>query len=290
MNVLENDQLRIEINPQGAELTRIYDKTHGLERLWCADPDVWGRHAPVLFPTVGRLTNNQYTFQGKTYALPQHGFARDCTFAVKRETPETVSYLLSDSEATRAVYPFAFALQIDYTLTENQLRVALTVSNPDAGPLYFTIGAHPGFTCPLLPGESFRDYYVEFEVPETCARWNVTSDGLIGESEENYLLDTRVIPYTEDRFREDALVFKDLKSTRIAIKSEKNDHAVTMDFAGWPYFGIWSKAGGAPFICLEPWYGIADHVGHDGDLTEKEGIMPLEGGLNFCCEYGMTFT
>ena len=127
-------------------------------------------------------------------------------------------------------------------------------------------------------------------MPETCARWNVTKDGLIGDAEADYLLDTKLIPYTEDRFRDDALVFKDLKSTKISIKSNKNAHAVTMDFVGWPYFGIWSKPGGAPFICLEPWHGIADHMDHDGDLMTKEGMMPLEPGLSFCCEYGLTFT
>ena len=108
--------------------------------------------------------------------------------------------------------------------------------------------------------------------------------------EENYLLDTDIIPYTLDRFKEDALVFKDLQSDRVSIKCFKNDMAVTMDFAGWPYLGIWSKPDGAPFICLEPWYGVADHVGHNGELKEKEGIMVLEPGLNFLCEYGLAFT
>lgn len=290
MNILENEHLRVTASPKGAELTGIHDKVNGLERLWNADPAVWNRHAPILFPFVGRLLENSYIHHGQRYSLPQHGFARDCTFTLKRATEDTLSYTLADSAETRATYPFAFGLQVDYILRANQVRVAYTVSNPGAATLYFSIGAHPGFACPLRDGEQFSDYFIEFEHPETCPRWYANENGHIHKSEENYLQDTRVIPYTRDRFGEDALIFKDLRSSHVSIKSFKNDHAVTLDFAGWPYLGIWSKPGGAPFMCLEPWYGIADHVGHDGELTRKEGIMPLEPGLNFCCEYGMSFT
>lgn len=290
MQYLESEHLKVAVSSAGAELTRIYDKKHDLERLWNADPDVWGRHAPVLFPIVGRLLDNQYTYKGATYYLPQHGFARDCVFKLKRETDAFLSYELADSDTTRADYPFAFTLQVDYTLQANQVRVAYTVSNPGNEILYFSIGGHPAFRCPLLEGEEFSDYFIEFEEKETCARWYANENGHIDRVEEAYLQDTALIPYTQDRFLEDALIFKDLKSNRVSIKSFKNDHAVTLDFAGWPYLGIWSKPGGAPFICLEPWYGIADHVEHHGELTEKEGIMALEPGLNFCCEYGLIFT
>lgn len=290
MQHLENEYLRISACPNGAELTGILDKKNNLERLWNADPGVWNRHAPILFPIVGRLLENQYTYRGQTYTLPQHGFARDCEFQVKRATETTLSYELADSEATRAVYPFAFVLQVDYILMGNRVRVAYTVSNPASEPLYFSIGGHPGFACPLLPGEAFNEYFIEFDQPETCTRWYANGNGHIHKVEEEYLRDTNMIPYTLDRFMEDALIFKDLQSSQVAIKSFTNDHAVTMDFPGWPYLGIWSKPGGAPFICLEPWHGIADHVDHNGELTEKEGIVVLEPGLNFCCEYGLTFS
>jgi len=290
MQHLENDYLSIDASPQGAELTSIFDKGAQLERLWTADPSVWNRHAPILFPFVGRLLNNSYRYGGKSYSLPQHGFARDRTFGVKRATDAIISYELTDTDATRANYPFAFHLQVDYTLVENQVRSAYTVSNPGSDTLYFSIGGHPGFRTPLLDGETFSDYYIAFEKKETCGRWYVNEDGHIGDEEANYLLDTDMIPYTLDRFSEDALVFKGLESSQVSIKSFKNNHCVTLDFTGWPYLGIWSKPGGAPFICLEPWFGIADHVGHNGALTEKEGIMALEPGLNFCCEYGLSFT
>lgn len=290
MQHLENDFLRISASASGAELTRIFDKQNNLERLWSGDPAVWNRHAPILFPIVGRLRDNQYTFDGKEYSLPQHGFARDQVFKLKRQTPTTLAYELTDSDATRANYPFAFVLQVEYTLRGNEILVAYTVSNPGSGTMYFSIGGHPGFACPLLEGEKFNDYYIEFEKKETCARWYANENGLIHKVEENYLLDTEIIPYTMDRFKEDALVFKDLQSSRVSIKSFKNEHAVTLDFSAWPYLGIWSKPGGAPFICLEPWYGIADHTDQSGDLTKKEGIMPLEPGLNFCCAHRLLFS
>jgi galactose mutarotase-like enzyme len=179
---------------------------------------------------------------------------------------------------------------VDYTLVDNEIKVAYSVTNPAETAMYFSIGGHPGFACPLMPTEKFSDYYIEFEKPETCTRWYANESGNIDRAEENYLHDTRIIPYTLDRFGEDALIFKHLQSSEVSIKSEKNDHAVTLHFGGWPYLGIWSKPEGAPFICLEPWYGIADHVQHTGELTEKEGIMKLDGGLNFCCEYGLRFT
>lgn len=290
MSILENEYLRVAVKPEGAELTSIYDKANNLERLWQADPAVWNRHAPILFPFVGRLRDNTYCYRGYTYSLPQHGFARDSTFRLKRESATSVSYELSDTPESRANYPFAFALQLDYTLDGNKVRVAHTVANPGVETMYFSIGGHPAFRCPLLEGEAFSDYYIEFEKKETCARWYANGDGLIDRSEENYLLDTAIVPYTLDRFGEDALIFKHLDSTEVSIKSFKNAHAVTLDFAGWPYLGIWSKPGGAPFMCLEPWFGIADHAGHDGELTRKEGIMALEPGLNFCCEYSLAFT
>jgi galactose mutarotase-like enzyme len=168
--------------------------------------------------------------------------------------------------------------------------VAHTVTNPGAETMYFSIGGHPAFRTPLLEGESFSDYYIEFEKKETCTRWYANGNGLIDRSEENYLANTAVVPYTLDRFTEDALIFKNLESSEVSLKSFKNDHAVTLDFDSWPYLGIWSKPGGAPFVCLEPWFGIADAADHDGELTRKEGIMHLESGLNFCCEYALTFT
>jgi galactose mutarotase-like enzyme len=287
---LENEYLRVSVKPEGAELTSIFDKANNLERLWQADPAVWNRHAPILFPLVGRLRDNTYHYRGQSYSLPQHGFARDHTFRLKRESATSVSFELSDTPETRANYPFAFTLQLDYTLDANKVHVAHTVTNPGAETLYFSIGGHPAFRTPLREGEAFSDYYIEFEKKETAARWYANGNGLIDRSEENYLENTSVVPYTLDRFSEDALVFKRLESTEVSIKSFKNAHAVTLDFAGWPYLGIWSKPGGAPFICLEPWFGIADHTAHDGELTRKEGIMPLEPGLNFCCEYSLAFT
>ncbi len=290
MNILENDYLRVSVSPEGAELTSVFDKKNKLERLWSAEPDVWNRHAPILFPTVGRLLDNQYTYRGKSYTMPQHGFARDCTFSVIRENERMLSYVLTDSPETRANYPFPFSLQIDFNLVDNHVHVHHTVLNMGKFPMLFAIGGHPGFACPLLPGESLADYYIEFEHAETCARWYANEDGHIYKSEEKYLDDTTVIPYTDDLFSEDALVFKKLKSSRVSIKCNTNEHAVTMDYAGWPYLGIWSKAGGAPFICLEPWHGIADHVDHDGDLKKKEGMITLKPKQDFCCEYGLSFT
>lgn len=54
IHTIENDYLRVSVDDHGAELCSIFDKVHNREVIWQADPAYWKRHAPVLFPNVGR--------------------------------------------------------------------------------------------------------------------------------------------------------------------------------------------------------------------------------------------
>ena len=174
MLVLFTPTCRVEISPKGAELTRLSNPATGQEYLWEADPAVWGRHAPVLFPIVGRLPDDTYLHRGQAYQMGQHGFARDADFTVLHHSATEAVLQLCDSAPTRVLYPFAFALTISYTLTGSSLRVNWQVQNPADAPedLLFSIGAHPAFRCPLRPeaGEIFTDYAFGFDHPTSFER------------------------------------------------------------------------------------------------------------------------
>lgn len=284
MHYLENENYRVEVKLSGAELSSFRNKPDNLEYIWQADPQVWPRHAPILFPVVGKLPNNKYSYEGKTYELTQHGFARDQEFKLRSHTQNELVLELKDSEQTRAVYPFAFRLQVIYRLKENALGVTYLVQNPAETDLYFSIGAHPAFKVPLLPNESFADYYLQFEQPENQGHY-LLDQGLLNGKTEPLLRHESRLPLSYDLFLHDALVFKNLASEKIEIKSLHHRHGVTFEFKDYPYFGIWTKQPGAGFVCLEPWHGIASSVGDSGDLNQKEGIIRLAAHEGFSCSY-----
>lgn len=281
---LENDTAKVGIKSAGAELCSFRYLPTNLEYIWQAEPSIWPRHAPILFPIVGKLPNGEYSYQGHTYKLPQHGFARDQDFRLLDQTQQELIFELTDSEETRRLYPFRFRLQVQYRLQENVLTTTYTVQNPANEEMYFSLGAHPAFNCPLLPHESFADYFLAFEQPETQARY-LLAQGLLNGETEPLLQNETKLPLSYDLFLQDALVFKDLISEKIALKNLKHNHGLSFEFKGYPYFGIWTKQPGAGFICLEPWHGIASSVGDKGELTQKEGIIKLAAHATFNCAY-----
>jgi len=269
----------------GAELTSLIASATGLEYLWSADPAVWARHAPVLFPVVGRLPNDTYYYEGQRYQLPQHGFARDQVFAVLQHTDTELVFRLQDNDATRAVFPFAFELTITYTLRNTLLTVRWDVRNPAPDqPLLFSIGAHPAVRCPLLADEAFEDYFLEFDHPVTLER-HLLQGGLLTGQTAPVLNEARELPLRYALFAEDALVFKHYDFTRLTLRSRKSAPFVRFQFDGFPYLGLWTKGPGAGFVCVEPWHGIASPVGEPGELSEKEGILTLAPERMFSAAY-----
>ncbi|MCB2407182.1 aldose 1-epimerase family protein [Hymenobacter lucidus] len=291
---LENDQCRLVVQAHGAELSSLVRKdlpeTPSLEYIWPADPAVWGRHAPVLFPIVGRLPDDTYHHQGQQYRLPQHGFARDREFTLVQQTADELTFELRADEASRAVYPFEFVLRITYQLRGLQLAVRWDVQNPDAdNELLFSIGAHPAFRCPLMPDEKFEDYFFHFDHPVTLARHLLQGGLLTGETEPVLTQETEM-PLTYELFAQDALVFKDFDFTHVTLRSFASDRAVRLRFDGFPYLGLWTKEAGAPFVCIEPWQGIAGSVGGSVELADKEGILTLAPGKQYSAQYSISIT
>ena len=281
---LKNEHYQVGIKQLGAELCSFRSVTEKLEYIWQAEPEFWNRYAPVLFPIVGKVPDGKYQYQGQTYELPQHGFARDLDFEVTHQTDSEITFETRSTPETLEKYPFEFVLQIKYTLQENNLEVAYQVQNKGAGEMLFSIGGHPGFVCPLLPDEQFTDYYLEFEKPETLNRYLIT-DGLQNGETQPVLNNQAILPLHYDLFAEDAIVLKGMQSERISIKSNKNNKSIDFEFKDYPFFGIWTKGQDAPFICLEPWHGIASSLTDSGDLESKEGILKLNATETFHCAY-----
>ncbi|RAK05179.1 galactose mutarotase-like enzyme [Halanaerobium saccharolyticum] len=284
---LENNEIKIKVDTQGAQLQKLILKEDQKNYLWHGDSKYWGRRAPVLFPIVGRLKNDKYLYNGQEYQMTQHGFARDNEFELVDQDKNFLTYALEENRETLKKYPFRFRLEIKYTIKENSLAVTYRVINQDQKDMYFSIGAHPAFYWPLAENESKADYYLEFEKEENADKYLLDS-GLLNNEKVKVLSNSKILELQPDIFKDDALVFKDLKSEKITLKSRKSNREVQVEFNNFPYLGIWSQSAAAPFICIEPWQGIADSVNSSGKLEEKEGIKRLKAGGIFKCTHTIT--
>ncbi len=275
---ITNGPVRVVIKYKGAELSSLYHGEHQIEYIWQADPAFWAKSSPVLFPIVGQLKNNTYQLDGVPYSLPRHGFARELNFWLEKLTADSAVFVLKSNAETRKAYPFDFELRIGYTLSEEgALEVAYEVLNAGRETMYFSLGAHPAFRVPLLEGEVYTDYFLEFQQNEEADRWKISPEGLIENQRQPLLKNTNRLDLRKDLFYEDALVLKGLTSNEISIRSRNHSHGAIFSYNDFPYFGIWAFPD-ADFVCLEPWCGIADHVDHDQQLKHKEGIQALEFG------------
>lgn len=285
---LHNNLLSIKVNSLGAELSSVISSKTSIEYIWQADKNVWARHAPNLFPIVGKLKNGEFTYESKNYKLPQHGFARDNEFICIEHTDDFVLFELTASETTLVNYPFHFSLKIGYRLVENKVITSYSVFNPDNSDLYFSVGAHPAFNCPLQSGESFSDYELVFEDKKSLTI-NTLNDGLISSQTKQMQLDGNKLKVTKQLFDNDALVFMNSQIDEVQLVSTKTKHGVSLISKDWPYYGIWSKKGTEEFICLEPWNGIADNDTTSGNLVEKTGVIKLKSEQYFNCSFDLLF-
>ena len=273
MTTLENEYLKIEIAEKGAELQSLLSKETNIDYLWRADPKYWAKHSPVLFPIIGALKDDSYLYKEKKYALPRHGFARDKSFRVIKKEKTEVTLSLSQSDDTLKVYPFYFELLITYKLIESKLVVEYTVKNNGKEKMLFSLGAHPAFGVPNTPNTTYEDYFLTFNDDDKLYHYELI-DGLVSDKLEEIKLSGHKLPLNHKLFKNDALVLKTLQSNCISLLNTKNHHGLHFHFEEFPYFGIWA-APDAPFVCLEPWCGVADLSDSNQQLTEKEGINIL---------------
>ncbi|TRC99620.1 aldose 1-epimerase family protein [Mesorhizobium sp. WSM4303] len=271
---LHGDGISATIVGQGAELVSLRN-ADGLEFLWQAGPE-WRRHSPVLFPIVGRLKGDQLRHRGKVYPLTQHGFARDKPFVWAQTSPRSCTLVLTDDADTRARYPFAFRLAITYTLEPQQVGVSFEITNTGDETLPASIGAHPAFNWPLLPGFAKTDYQLTFAADEPAPIRRL-KDGLMLAAPQPTPIEGKTLALSERLFDADAVIL-DRPASASMHYAAAHGPAIEVSWQGFKELGVWSKPGGAPFLCIEPWHGLASPVDFDGDFAEKPGVMLIAPG------------
>ncbi|WP_326514349.1 aldose 1-epimerase family protein [Clostridium intestinale] len=281
---IENEYLSIEIKTFGAELTSVKSIKDKCEVLWQGDDKYWKGQSPILFPIVGKLPEDKYTHMGKIYEMMGHGFGSKSEFKVVYKNADSITFRLCSNEETRKSYPFEFELNIKYTLLESSLKTEFEVINRDNKDMFFSIGAHPAFKCPLLDNESMEDYYLEFEVNENVKRLLLGERLLTGEKVD-FFNNEKILSLNHALFYKGAIILENLKSEYIILKNRKNSKEIKCSTKGFPYVGIWSAINDAPFLCIEPWHGINSTYGDGYDITKKEGIIKLEEDKKFKTQY-----
>jgi galactose mutarotase-like enzyme len=278
---IESADLLVEVNSIGMELSSIRSKHSNQEYLWQGNPAFWTGQAPVLFPIIGALKNGQLNYQGKFFELPKHGLVRN---SVKPKLIESGTDFLRfgmawDAE-TLEIYPFKFSLEITFLLDGKSLQIQHWITNSADESMLYSIGGHPAFNCPLRANENYEDYYLEFEEEETAATWLIDQSGLISLEQKPILDHTKNLPLHSHLFDYDALIFKNLKSSSVKLVHQTKGPVLAVDFEDFNYLGIWAKPA-APFVCIEPWLGIADSVDSSQNFEEKEGILKLASGQSY---------
>lgn len=280
VQAIKNRFLSIAVKKHGAELCSLKSLKNNKEYLWQADPAYWGKHAPVLFPIIGCLKNNTYRYDGKAYEMTRHGFARDYGFELVEKKGNKLKYRLLSNENTLLQYPFEFEFCITYELMDEKLDILYEVKNKGDKEMYFSLGAHPAFNCNMMEG----DKYLDFDQKVTLDTYVInTENGLIEKGKKRVLEDAKELLLTYDLFKSDALVFDSQNLDTICIRDNTTNEAIKMTLNGFPYLGIWTPE--APFLCLEPWYGIADFTDTNGNIKDKTGIQNLGGNETFKCRY-----
>jgi galactose mutarotase-like enzyme len=285
---LENSTIKITASTYGGEIHSITSKDDGTEYLWDGNPEYWKYHAPILFPIVGKVVDSKYKVDGKIYELPQHGLARTSEFELISQTEDELIFQLDYSEESLKIYPYKFSLNAIYYLEENTVSVTYNIKNLDDKKIYFSIGAHPAFMCPINNDDKLEDCYLQFNEKETSNKKILTEEGYLSHNKGECLNSADTLMLSKELFKDDALVFDDLKSDKVTIRSKNNDKALIVDFEDFPYMGIWAPKDGAPFVCIEPWFGHADYEDFNGEFSEKEGIISLGIEKEFNCTYKVT--
>ncbi|MFR8871135.1 aldose 1-epimerase family protein [Paraclostridium sordellii] len=288
MNKIENNKLIIETTNKGAELINIYSKTENKEFLWSGDSKFWGRHSPILFPIVGRLKDNETIIDSNLYNMNQHGFARDMEFNLIDKSINSTTYILKSNSKTKSFYPYDFELTVKYTLIDTTINIDWKVFNKSNEDMYFSIGAHPAFNIPFYDNESINDYFLKFECSKDIN--NYTLEGpFVSKKSEVKSID--ILNLTPELFKNDALIYDNIN--KISIYSKNNTSSIDIKFESFPFVGIWSpyykeSNSIAPFLCIEPWYGIADSIDSTKIFKDKLGINKLPNKETFIASYSIT--
>lgn len=256
-----------------------------MEHIWQADPEIWSSHAPNLFPVIGVLKEGKYYHEGVEYEMPKHGFVRyNENVRLKEKASKRLVFELIYSEESLKTYPFKFDFRISFTLKEKSLEINHSVINLDSRPIFFSLGGHPAFNICLFEGEDISDYSIEFDKEMNLRKHILNEEGLVSDQTEPVLDNEKRIRLTKRIFNNDALIFKDIPSKKAELVSRKNGRILSIEYKDFKNLGIWAKPE-APYVCIEPWLGIADVEKTDQNLKNKEGIIKLMPAKEFNASY-----
>ena len=288
MTILKNDLLEVELNAKGAEIIKIVGQKDNMNYMWRRDPVQWANSAPILFPIVGAINNNECRIDGKTYTMTQHGFARHNEFMTHQLSDTCVEFELTPNEDILKQYPYLFDLKVIYTLNQNQLECHCIVRNTDSKTIYFQIGGHPAFACPFMENESSNDYYVEFSEYETRNQKviDVAKRGMSHVQLPFFDHEKRFF-VRQQLFNNDAIVIKDFKSENISIKSLNHQKSIVFHMQGFDHVGLWTAKHVGGLLAIEPWVGHADYVDFDGEFKEKESCVALDTDKEFNVQFAV---
>ncbi len=285
---LETTNLSIKVTKIGIELCSIKSNITGKEYIWQADPNVWSSHAPVLFPIIGALNNGETYYKGKKYSIPKHGLVRNSNkVKLIEQTDNSLRFSLKWDENSLKIYPFKFEIEVIYKVIENTITVSHLITNHGEEPMLYSVGGHPAFNCPIHEGEAYEDYFLEFEHKETDSAWLLDSNGLTTGETQTMLDNSSILPLHKNLFDNDALIFKNLQSKTVKLKSVRSGEILSMTFEDFKYLGFWAKPG-ASFVCIEPWLGITDPSNSDQNLETKEGLVKLISNHSDIKTYSIT--
>lgn len=280
---IENEYLKLSVKSFGCEIASIKSKSTGYEFMWQGDPEVWSGQAPILFPIIGRLIEDKFTYENKEYTLEKHGFGRRLPWEFIGENGSSMSFKLTDNDKTHSMYPFSFELIVTYTLNEKSVEVSHHIKNKTNGNMYFSIGAHPAFNCEI--GDKLT--FMENEKLRTEKIDLIKSLRLPGKFD--FPQDNGTITITKDIFNEDALILSGFKSEYVTLISENSNRKIKFNLGGAPYLGIWAKPG-ASYVCIEPWFGVNDSTEKKENFTKKDGIIELRENEEFIFKWSAEFT
>ena len=280
IQTIENKHIEIKVKDFGAELCSARSKKNNKEYMWQADVNIWPRYSPILFPIVGELKENYFTYQNKKFELNRHGFARNSLFELQALEQHQIVHKLINNTKTKSVFPFDFSFLVKHSLRDKTLTVTFDIQNLSNTSMPFSVGGHPAFAVSELDQVSIRFNKVPNSPPNLLKRGLISDETLMDIKSKNLTIE-------KNTFNRDALAF--IKSgIQEATLIEKGIEILKLSFADMPYLGIWSKPN-APFICIEPWNGVADFWNSTNDLFQKEGIKILAPYENFTCGYKITF-
>lgn len=285
---LSNDTLEVSVKSRGAELSSI--KFNSMEYLWQGNPEFWAEQSPILFPIVGRLKDHEYVFDNKTYKMSFHGFAWKSNFKMIAKSTSSLTFELTSSEKIKEIYPFDFVLHVKYTLKGKALEVEYEVKNPsNIEDLYFSIGSHPAFNCPMEEGQKRIEYQLVFDV-DSMPKSQDKKGGLFIDEWTQYFKEPGILKLQDSTFNKGALVFNPNPVSKATFVHEPTQKEyLSLTFKNYPYLGIWSAKNindkVAPFVCIEPWYGVADKTSHNKEYIEKEGVIKLIPNEIFNCYF-----